>query len=210
MCDCTDHKDEIPAYDAQAIESKWMKKWDEENLFAVDTDPNKPKKYVLEMFPYPSGDLHMGHARNYTIGDAMARQARMRGYDVLRKAGWDTHGLPVELEVEKMLGLDGKEQIEEYGVEPFIQQCKESVWKYEKEWRLILSRLDSTVPDFIPITLPATEAVYLGPAISSEDATRLMNYAKKLRTSKGKPVPVYQMDVNWSSHNYNFTPQLIR
>ena len=105
MCDCTDHKDEIPAYDAQAIESKWMKAWEDSNLFAVDTDDSKPKKYVLEMFPYPSGDLHMGHARNYTIGDAMARQARMRGYDVFYPMGWDDNGLPTERRVQNYYGV---------------------------------------------------------------------------------------------------------
>lgn len=91
--------------------------------------------------PTANGKPHIGHLLTRAIKDLIPRYHTMKGYDVLRKAGWDTHGLPVELEVEKKLGLDGKPQIEQYGIEPFIAECKKSVWKYLNEWKEMSDRV---------------------------------------------------------------------
>ena len=110
--------------------------WEDHQIFEKSIDSRKEgETYTFyDGPPTANGKPHIGHVLTRVIKDMIPRYRTMKGYMVPRKAGWDTHGLPVELEVEKSLGLDGKEQIEEYGLEPFIEHCKESVWKYKGMW----------------------------------------------------------------------------
>ncbi|MBQ4066465.1 MAG: class I tRNA ligase family protein, partial [Clostridia bacterium] len=110
--------------------------WKENRIFEQSLDQrSKDNTYTFyDGPPTANGKPHIGHVLTRVIKDMIPRYHAMKGSYVPRKAGWDTHGLPVELEVEKLLGIDGKEQIEEYGIAPFIAKCKESVWKYKGMW----------------------------------------------------------------------------
>ncbi|MBQ7201530.1 MAG: isoleucine--tRNA ligase, partial [Eubacterium sp.] len=110
--------------------------WRDNDIFkkSIELRENAPTYMFYDGPPTANGKPHIGHVLTRVIKDMIPRYRTMKGYKVPRKAGWDTHGLPVELEVEKALGLDGKEQIEEYGLDPFINKCKESVWKYKGMW----------------------------------------------------------------------------
>ena len=117
--------------------------WKENRIFQKTMDMHEGAEQFtfFDGPPTANGKPHIGHLLTRSMKDLFPRYKFMKGYHVLRKAGWDTHGLPVELEVEKLLGLDGKEQIEEYGIKPFIEQCKESVWKYKGEWEQMSDRI---------------------------------------------------------------------
>ena len=117
-------------------EQQTLSFWNENHIFEKSLEHRKGgRNYTFyDGPPTANGKPHIGHVLTRVIKDMIPRYRCMKGYDVPRKAGWDTHGLPVELEVEKLLGLDGKEQIETYGIDPFISKCKESVWKYKGMW----------------------------------------------------------------------------
>jgi isoleucyl-tRNA synthetase len=122
---------------ARSREERVLKQWKEEDTFrkSIDNRADKPNFVFYEGPPTANGKPHIGHVLGRVIKDFVSRYKTMAGYRVIRKAGWDTHGLPVELGVEKQLGISGKQEIEKYGIEPFIKKCKESVFEYERQWR---------------------------------------------------------------------------
>jgi len=124
-------------------EEEVLSLWNDNQIFekSMTQRQGQPLFVFYDGPPTANGVPHMGHVIARAIKDLFPRYKTMKGYQVLRKAGWDTHGLPVELEVEKALGISGKPQIEEYGVEPFIQKCKESVWTYEAMWKEMSLRM---------------------------------------------------------------------
>ena len=124
-------------------EKEVLEFWKDNNIFVKSVEKNEGGKEFsfYDGPPTANGKPHIGHILTRVMKDIIPRYKTMKGYHVLRKAGWDTHGLPVELEVEKILGIDGKQEIEKYGIEPFIKKCKESVWKYKQEWEVMSDRI---------------------------------------------------------------------
>ncbi|NLB10058.1 MAG: class I tRNA ligase family protein, partial [Clostridiaceae bacterium] len=129
--------------DFQDREHKVLDFWREQEIFekSVSNREGSPEFSFYEGPPTANGKPHIGHVLTRVIKDLIPRYRTMKGYRVQRKAGWDTHGLPVELEVERKLGINGKEEIEAYGIEPFIQECKKSVWTYKTEWEELSERV---------------------------------------------------------------------
>ncbi|MBR4236658.1 MAG: isoleucine--tRNA ligase [Clostridia bacterium] len=132
-----------PSFDFLTREKEVLAFWKQNEIFkkSIDRREGGDVYTFYDGPPTANGKPHIGHIETRVFKDLFPRYRTMKGMKVLRKAGWDTHGLPVELEVEKLLGLDGKEQIEAYGMEPFIQKCKESVWKYKGEWEKMSDRV---------------------------------------------------------------------
>lgn len=129
--------------DFLAREKEVLKFWEENNIFekSIEQTEGGEEFCFYDGPPTANGKPHIGHVLTRVMKDIIPRYQTMKGKHVLRKAGWDTHGLPVELEIEKKLGLDGKQDIEKYGIEPFIAECKQSVWKYSNEWKQMSERL---------------------------------------------------------------------
>ncbi|PKG23884.1 isoleucine--tRNA ligase [Niallia nealsonii] len=150
---------------AQQREQKIRKQWQQQKTFqhSISKRQNESSFVFYEGPPTANGLPHVGHALGRTIKDVVARYKTMAGYQVIRKAGWDTHGLPVELGVEKQLGISGKKAIEEYGVKKFIDKCKESVFTYEKQWREFTEQLGYWVDmddPYITLTNDYIESVW--------------------------------------------------
>ncbi|MBR4420127.1 MAG: class I tRNA ligase family protein, partial [Clostridia bacterium] len=124
-------------------EKEILEFWDREKVFEKSMEQTKDGKEFCfyDGPPTANGKPHIGHVLTRVMKDIIPRYQTMKGMHVARKAGWDSHGLPVELEIEKKLGLDGKQDIEKYGIEPFIKQCKESVWKYVNQWKDMSDRI---------------------------------------------------------------------
>ena len=125
------------------MENDVAKLWKEKDIVKKNLDMNKGERYFVfyDGPPTANGMPHVGHIETRVIKDIIPRYKVMKGYYVPRKAGWDTHGLPVELEIEKKLGISGKEQIEDYGVEKFVKECKDSVFQYVNEWEKMTDKV---------------------------------------------------------------------